>query len=793
MRLKKSRIRLINLTTRNNNKGIAVILVVGALSVLIIVVAALAINMRFELLIAKDSLNSTKAIYLAEAGISEAIIGIRETVKEKFTAELGDDWASVDSSDIRFSDSTLLDSTGEYKVYVYDTQRMVNLNNANSDLLSSLLEIVLGVEEEESESIAGSIIDARPFQTKREIIRLDNIDIDNYSALRDYITVDSWNNPSTGRSPVNINTAPKEVLHAVLAGLFGSDNKADSLADEIIEKREDNSFYGWSDFDDFIDAVTTSPDDLTDIDRENIKNNCNPNRNKPTNFTTEFSFHAGGYFEIHSTGNLYKTDSQGEILAQRIIVAIIRLSDVWNKVTKDDFTAGDIYFEGSDETGEGVPEYERVNWLDSCPVNSDDSRLLYESDSYNTISNSIKLGFWDNFNEENNDEEERGWSWSHWQETLYGDIKIEDYTLTTNSEFSAFELMGVDSGQWNAGQRFMVRAHFANRLGQNDIDDTRWKSWEDTGALEFHGPGEVHKLFLSEFRVIWWDGQVSIDGIEGIQEVADFMDVMLRANWYGGGGDHYMFINELYGLDLMLGANDPDSEDKYKDEDDNWVDEVRFPNDGNRINPDSATYKLVVDDRETPNYTPYLAVSRGTAHYCLCPDDDGETATYNPINTNFHSLPDLGHNDRYGFMWHGGGNNFLKDDWRLKLYTNSRIAKWKEVRIIYPEGYYLSPVFNLDSEVQLGAISWTETIPESADAASETVTLEIDTGNSLFEPLSNGAVLGESGNLSGSSNSLQFKVTLKSDNESHQETPAFEDITVTYLLPRTQILYWSRR
>jgi hypothetical protein len=538
-------------------------------------------------------------------------------------------------------------------------------------------------------------------------------------------------------------------------------------------------FSGWSQFNESIDDSS-----LSSTDKNIIKTNCNPNRFKPSPFTTEFCFNSGGFYEIHAKGILYNTDNQSAITAEKEVTAVVHVYDIWSKTTKEDFTAGDTDFDGIDDTGEGAPEYEKVNWLNSCPVNSNDDDLLYgDSANYETIPGSIKLGFWDNFDEENFGTATGGygWSWEHWQETIYEDIKISDKDndgdneLTTAShDFSSFELMGISSGQWNAGQRFMVRAHYGNH------SVSTWEGWEDTGALEFQGPGDTHKLFLNEFRCIYWGGQVDLNYDGNTEEVEDFMDSMLRANWYGGGGDHYMFINDLYESDaggLYSGSGSQE-----------------YPPDGNRINPSSVSYKLVVDDRSNPNYTPYLAVnSIGTAHHVWGDPKGSMSKTYTADNTNFHARPDLGDNDRYDFMWHDSGNSFLKNDWRLKLYANSRIPEWDEVRIIYPEGFYTSPTFTLPAHSQLGAISWTETIPESADPSSEKISLKINRGSGFVTPSSNGAVFGQSGDLTGAASTLQFKVTLSSDDVFHEQTPVFEDLSLTYLLPKTEILYWSKK
>ncbi len=163
------------------------------------------------------------------------------------------------------------------------------------------------------------------------------------------------------RAPININTAPKEVLRAVLTKIqsyhlkrdlkndtrpgkrvWGTSNTgpispaiAGKIADEIIKRRGDKNkgqFRSWSDFNKFIDELNVG---LTNYKKAAIKVNANPN-SRLTKFnpnkafgarygdtdksdlgdwvpggsgdcgwTTEFCFSSMGYYEIESLGRVW--------------------------------------------------------------------------------------------------------------------------------------------------------------------------------------------------------------------------------------------------------------------------------------------------------------------------------------------------------------------------------------------------------------------------------------------------------------------------------------------------------
>ena len=133
----------------NNNKGVALILVVSILAVAGIMAVSFAFTMQLELKAATNYLEATRASYLAEGGISYAQAVLREDDPDIDSFQ--DNWHTVftgtdiDNDGDGESDSKwiyIYDETGEaigrYAVLVRDQTSLLNINIANKHNLSPL-------------------------------------------------------------------------------------------------------------------------------------------------------------------------------------------------------------------------------------------------------------------------------------------------------------------------------------------------------------------------------------------------------------------------------------------------------------------------------------------------------------------------------------------------------------------------------------------------------------------------------------------------------------------------------
>jgi len=104
---------------------------------------------------------------------------------------------------------------------------------------------------------------------------------------------------------------------------------------------------------------------------------------------SSFGFKAGGYYEISSTG--VARDRAGKVLAERTVTAFVRLWDYVHESTVEDFSA---------------PGAARsfVNFDDVCPIGALGEATFWSLEfdvaglrTYDTMYNSLKLGYWEDF------------------------------------------------------------------------------------------------------------------------------------------------------------------------------------------------------------------------------------------------------------------------------------------------------------------------------------------------------------------------------------------------------------
>ncbi len=219
--------------------------------------------------------------------------------------------------------------------------------------------------------------------------------------LEDFLTCHAWQDKATiepdpqvdprkmparafePRSPVNINTAAKPVLRALLVGLSGyelqfvetdevylghatvvdekkatpaiSFERAGFIADEIISERLMDSFKTWDQFKAFVLSLPLRRPELSSMtpgQLDCIRANFNPNtllvRFNPNlvrahrvskldliRYSTEFCFGSGGTFEIECLGLV--TAQGGQVMARARRFAVVKLYETLRHTTQDEF------------------------------------------------------------------------------------------------------------------------------------------------------------------------------------------------------------------------------------------------------------------------------------------------------------------------------------------------------------------------------------------------------------------------------------------------------------------------
>ncbi|MBI3269750.1 MAG: hypothetical protein HYZ53_12060 [Planctomycetes bacterium] len=276
-----------------------------------------------------------------------------------------------------------------YTLKVLDCASQLNVNDANASLLQILdhLGELVGAGRVNGLSLGAAIVGARPrdgYATKEEVLSLAfHGDAAQFARVRDFITCHGWTDPGTvrwsqvaprwrlePRSPIDVNTAPKEVLVAVLWGLAAQlpatgatparkvgpigRAKAEFLAEQLIARRpaapDQSPFTDWVRFSREVlgrlRGVSRAEKDLlrANFDPNTNLKKLNPDRlvaepdpeagpGEPTRLdksdltfaTTEFCFGSMGYYEIESLGRVLKG---GKALAQATVRTVAKVFDV---------------------------------------------------------------------------------------------------------------------------------------------------------------------------------------------------------------------------------------------------------------------------------------------------------------------------------------------------------------------------------------------------------------------------------------------------------------------------------
>lgn len=423
-----------NNTYPRDVKGVALIVTVGILALMALIATSFAINMVMNLRAAKNSTDGVKAQMAAEAGIALAIREMRAIAITNFNATPLTDWTYTDSARPSFdafngttSDSISLDLLNGLtcSLRVVDTASQININDTNPRLGVMLENLVTILGPPLVAGDGNAIVAGRPaagYSTKEQIMfSLPGalaLQRQKYNVIREFITTSSYINPYSGgtqtpalannwtattqpKAPININTASLQVLDAALRTIlfFVQDLRSPMLAQEIIDARP---FTNWQQFNTFIDSdPSLGPIGLVPGEKIAIENNVNPNRVKSGSYTTDFCFHPSGYYEITSTGRL-------GVAAQKEITAIVKIYDILHYTTSQQFRGEDINDNGVLDAGEDTngnlrrdsPTYQRVTWMNGCPKNAASLFGQYDITSAEYVFGALKIGFWDNFDED---------------------------------------------------------------------------------------------------------------------------------------------------------------------------------------------------------------------------------------------------------------------------------------------------------------------------------------------------------------------------------------------------------
>jgi DNA uptake protein ComE-like DNA-binding protein len=483
----------------HKKKGVALISTLSILVIVSLLGVYYVSSIRLHKLKNALFLNDARARLLARGGVHIALAHLKYGVdgaRDNFCDSRLEDWYYTAGAGTDLGDAPALQTSfpglaglkenidlgsnliGMIYLKILDSASQINLNDSNPNL-ALILSHLPSLDAARANAIIAyrNSLAGGAFSFEEELLNVPGITPAIFNAIKDHVTLYSWSDPKAttsynvadytttvsggqSRSPVNVNTASQAVLTAVLQPLVPAE--AASVASQIVAHVETSPFYSWQAFNTFIDGLG-----LAQSKANAIKNNANPNRIKPAGYTTEFCFHGGGYYEVESLARIERPN--GTVLSRQSVKAGLKIFDIAQHTLKNDFRDEDtnndgdhtdsFYGEGNFDTTfeNGVARvdntnYEKTTWLDSCPVNeaddqnwqgysgTDPNEITPPGFPYRIIPNAVKLGFWDNFDEDQATNQSRAW----WGNEMNYNMQISDVGSGFNYTYNASDYSDND-------------------------------------------------------------------------------------------------------------------------------------------------------------------------------------------------------------------------------------------------------------------------------------------------------------------------------------------------------------
>jgi len=219
----------------SKNKGYALLITVAILVVMTVMIITMTIATKFELIMAQDYLNQIRVNMLINAAVERAVIDIQYAADGPLYNSM-DTISELWCTDPPYTGTIDLGGgfTGTWYVdAVYDCSSMINIADSNPHLEQILNNLNDFLSNPLAAADITQLVDNAPFETRQQVKRyLTGTEAEKdtkFNAISSYITAfgyvdENVVNPQDistpyalqARAPVNINTAPKEVLVAVL-------------------------------------------------------------------------------------------------------------------------------------------------------------------------------------------------------------------------------------------------------------------------------------------------------------------------------------------------------------------------------------------------------------------------------------------------------------------------------------------------------------------------------------------------------------------------------------------------
>jgi len=548
--------------------------------------------------------------------------------------------------------------------------------------------------------------------------------------------------------------------------------------------------------------------------------------------------HAGTY-TVTSSG--YVTRG-AETAALSKISALVKVFGVWTQTTKEEFYGA--FFGIHDDYCDG--ETFNVTWLDSCPTDEDYSvsggSSCHWEQSYSTTPDSLKLGFWDNFDEDPAYSAVMMQGYMYTRSNLgYGDIYISFQDIYNGDGSNDDNEIVIDCNSYEV-KHFEVNRNYFSPLvsGYNGVFARAYV--EDPAPSEtiaFRGNGILYEgelppkegqYSIAGGKIVYYDDlndNGAVDSGEQLFPVYKYgteppEPVYIRNPSYSFSGSYSYWQPAapfrgcwLYAKgqadnplgwkncfeDLGFKTINTDAhgvDPVYTEPRPSWPDgdtsEVRLA--GNSWNYINMGYKankalgIVGTDSGTTNsasYRGYVNGEKGAQHEIA--ETYPSPAVFKFVTNNLYLGQDWDTFDR--------GQHIASMGWAYAGCYFPLRSYWDNIRCIPSYGYFVSTPFYAkqsdDSQITWGTVSWTGQTPGGTDIEIY-VRKASDSAGLPSSDLGWGSMVSNGAAIGGTDKWIQYKAILRTSaiNKDYysqsSRTPVLEDVTITYL-PKIEVLF----
>ena len=552
---------------------------------------------------------------------------------------------------------------------------------------------------------------------------------------------------------------------------------------------------------------------------------------------TDLTYNHAGIYTISSTSRVVKGTESASIGQ---VTATIKIFGVWTQTTKEEFYGA--FFGIYDNYSDG--ETFNVTWLDSCPTDEDygvgGGSLCHWEQSYSTISDSLKLGFWDNFDEDPaySAVMMQGYMYTR-SKYGYGDIYVSFQDIyngdgSNDDNEVVIECNGYEVKHFEANRNYYspLVTGYNGVFARACVEDPA-----PSETIAFKGDGILYEGALppkegqyspAGGKIVYYD-DLDSDGKVGtgeqlfpVYKYGTKTPVYIRnPSWAFSGSYSYWQPAAPFRGCWLYAKGQADNPLGWKNCFDDlgfktlngdahgeapvstepkplWPDgdtsEIRLAiNSWNYINMAYKTSKalgIVGTDSGTTSSASYCGYINGQKGAALTGADEYPSpAVFKFVTNNLYLGQDWDTFER--------GQHVASMGWPYAGCYLPLESYWDNIRCIPSYGYFISTPFYAkqsdDSQITWGTISWTGQTPGSTDIEIYVRKASYSSGLSSSDSGWGSMVLSGS-SIGGTDKWIQYKAVLISsaiDRDYYSQssrTPVLEDVTITYL-PRIELLY----